>query len=143
MPSTQFITAKTADLFLTSFYFFAFGVVGSVVLNFLTEMYERYSMSDRTKEKSLPRLMFEIVFHVFFIVLLFWGIRNAVSLIPFPLEGYGGYQHARLSLPTILLLSSMILFFFQTTLMDKMREFNTRLFAASPIGDFLRDRGLA
>ncbi len=143
MPSTQFITAKTADLFLTSFYFFAFGVVGSVVLNFLTEMYERYSMSDRTKEKSLPRLMFEIVFHVFFIVLLFWGIRNAVSLIPFPLEGYGGYQHARLSLPTILLLSSVTLFFFQTTLMDKMREFNTRLFAATPVGDFLRDRGLA
>ncbi len=143
MPSTKFLTAKTVDLFLTSFYFFAFGVIGSIVLNFLTELYERYSMSDRTKEKSLPRLMFEIVFNVFFIVILFWGIRNGVQMIPFPLEGYGGYQHTRLSLPTILLLSSVTLFFFQTTLMDKMREFNTRLFATTPVGNFLRDRGLA
>jgi hypothetical protein len=87
--------------------------------------------------------MFEIVFNIFFIVLLFWGIRNGVQMIPFPLEGYGGYQHARLSLPTILLLSSVTLFFFQTALMDKMREFNTRLFASSPVGNFLKERGLA
>ncbi len=143
MPSTQFIAAKTADLFLTSFYFFAFGVIGSILLNIITQTYENYTMADRTKEKSLGRLMIEIVFNIFFIIALLWTIRNVVPMIPFPLEGYGGYQHARLSLPTILLLSSMILFFFQTTLMDKMREFNTRLFAASPIGDFLRDRGLA
>lgn len=143
MPSTRFITAKTVDMFLTSFYFFAFGVVGSIVLNMLTEFYERYTDLDRTKEKSLVRLMFEIVFNIFFVVLLFWGIRNGVQMIPFPLEGYGGYQHKRLSLPTILLLSSVTLFFFQTSLMDKMREFNTRLFASSIVGDFLKERGLA
>ncbi len=143
MPSTKFITAKATDMFLSSFYFFAFGVIGSIVLNMLTEFYERYTMLDRTKEKSLVRLMFEIVFNIFFIVLLLWGIRNAVPIIPFPLEGYGGYQHARLSMPTILMLSSVTLFFFQTALMDKMREFNTRLFASSIIGKFLRERGLA
>lgn len=143
MPSSRFITAKTLDLFLSSFYFFAFGVVGSIVLNMLTELYERYTMLDRTKEKTLLRLIFEITFNIFFIVLLLWGIRNVVPMIPFPLEGYGGYKHERLSLPTILLLSSVTLFFFQTSLMDKMREFNTRLFAASPVGNFLRERGLA
>ena len=143
MPSTQFITAKTLDMFLSSFYFFAFGVIGSIALNMMTEFYERYSMLDRTKEKSLTRLMFEIVFNIFFVVLLLWVIRNVVPIIPFPLEGYGGYQHERLSLPTILMLSSVTLFFFQTSLMDKMREFNTRLFASSPVGNFLKERGLA
>lgn len=143
MPNTKFLTAKTADLFLSSFYFFSFGVIGSILLNMITEVYERYTLIDRTKEKSLVRLMFEIVFNIFFIVLLLWGIRNVVPAIPFPLEGYGGYQHTRLSLPTILMLSSVTLFFFQTALMDKMREFNTRLFAATPIGNFLRTRGLA
>ena len=143
MPSTQFITAKTLDMFLSSFYFFAFGVIGSIALNMMTEFYERYSMLDRTKEKSLTRLIFEIVFNIFFVVLLLWVIRNVVPIIPFPLEGYGGYQHERLSLPTILMLSSVTLFFFQTSLMDKMREFNTRLFASSPVGNFLKERGLA
>jgi hypothetical protein len=143
MPNTKFLTAKTTDLFLSSLYFFVFGVTGSILLNILTQTYEKYSLLDRTKEKSLVRLMIEIVFNIFFVIALLWTIRSVVPMIPFPLEGYGGYQHQRLSLPTVLLLSSMTLFFFQTTLMDKMREFNTRLFAASPIGDFLRERGLA
>lgn len=131
----QFLVAKTTDIALTSFYFFAFALLASIALNFLSEFYESYTRKDKDTPKSLPRLSFEVVANMFFIVFTFWVIRNVVERIPFPLEGYGGYAHAKLSLPTIILLSSITMLFFQTALMDKVRELNMRLFASLKLSD--------
>jgi hypothetical protein len=131
----QFLLAKTTDIALTSFYFFAFALLASIGLNFLSEFYESYTRKDKSAPKSLLRLSFEVVANMFFIVFIFWVIRNAVERIPFPLEGYGGYAHAKLSLPTIILLSSITMLFFQTALMDKVRDLNARIFAALKLSD--------
>jgi hypothetical protein len=131
----NFVIAKTTDIALSSVYYFVLALTASVGLNFLSQFYESYTMKDKTAEKSLTRLMFEIVANMFFIVFTFWIIRNVVERIPFPLEGYGGYSHARLSLPTTLLLTSVTMLFFQTTLMDKVRELNTRIFASTKLSD--------
>ena len=131
----DFVVAKTVDLTLMSLYFFGFALLASITLNFLSQFYEAYTMKDKTAEKSMSRLMFEIVANIIFIVLVFWLIRNTVEAIPFPLEGYGGYTHARISLPTIMLLSSLTMFFFQTALMDKVRELNDRIFARTKLSD--------
>jgi hypothetical protein len=131
----KFIVAKTADIALSSVYYFFLALGASVGLNFASQFYESYTMKDKTAEKSLPRLMFEIIANIFFIVFAFWIIRNVVERIPFPLEGYGGYQHAKLSLPTTLLLTSVTMLFFQTALMDKVRELNTRIFAKTQLSD--------
>jgi hypothetical protein len=131
----QFLVAKTADLALSSLYFFFFALTSSIALNFLSQLYEAYTMKDKDAKKSLSRLMFEIVANIFFIVFAFWIIRNVVERIPFPLEGYGGYTHAKLSLPTILLLSSVTMLFFQTALMDKVRELNDRVYVSTKLSD--------
>ena len=136
MPYTRdFVVAKTADLTLMSLYFFGFALLASIALNFLSQFYEAYTRKDTKAEKSMMRLMFEIVANIVFIVLVFWFIRNVVEAIPFPLEGYGGYTHARISLPTIMLLSSLTMFFFQTALMDKVRDLNDRIFARTKLSD--------
>ncbi len=131
----QFLVAKTTDIALTSVYFFVFALLASVALNFISEFYESYTRKDKDQPKSLPRLSFEVAANMFFIVFVFWVIRNVVERIPFPLEGYGGYAHAKLSLPTIILLSSITMLFFQTALMDKVRDLNARLFAALKLSD--------
>jgi hypothetical protein len=131
----QFVIAKTTDIALTSIYFFVFALASSVALNFLTEFYDAYTRKDKVAKKSLLRLSFEVVANIFFIAFTFWIIRNAVERIPFPLEGYGRYAHAKLSLPTTLVLTSVTMLFFQTTLMDKVRDLNTRLFAELKLSD--------
>ncbi len=131
----QFLVAKTTDLALSSVYFFLFALGASILLNFLSQFYEAYTMKDKTAEKSLGRLMFEIISNIFFIVFALWIIRNVVERIPFPLEGYGGYAHAKLSLSTTIMLSSVTMLFFQTSLMDKIRELNERIFAQTKLSD--------
>jgi hypothetical protein len=131
----KFLVAKTTDIALSSVYYFFLALAASIGLNFASEFYESYTLKDKTQEKSMTRLMFEIVANIFFIVFTFWIIRNVVERIPFPLEGYGGYQHAKLSLPTILLLTSVTMLFFQTALMDKVRELNGRIFAKTKLSD--------
>lgn len=129
----EFLAAKTTDIALSSLYYFLFALTASMALNFLTEFYDSYTV--KNNKKSLTRLSFEVFFNIFFIVFMFWVIRNVVEVIPFPLEGYGGYAHAKLSLPTILILTSVTMVFFQTTLMDKVRQLNERMFAALRISD--------
>lgn len=129
----EFLVAKTTDIALSSLYYFVFALTASMTLNFLTEFYDSYTV--KNNEKTLARLSFEVFFNIFFIVFMFWVIRNVVEAIPFPLEGYGGYAHAKLSLPTILILTSVTMVFFQTTLMDKVRQLNERMFAALRISD--------
>ncbi len=93
---TEFIIAKTLGLAQTAILYFAFAIVASIVLNFLTKAYETYTTpADPKYEKSTLRLIFEISANIFFIALTFWVIRNAVERIPFVLEGYGGYRHTR------------------------------------------------
>lgn len=130
-----FLIAKTTDIALSSTYYFFLALGASIGLNFLSQFYEAYTMKDKEAEKSIGRLMFEVVANMFFIVFVFWIIRNVVERIPFPLEGFGGYSHAKLSLPTIMLLSSVTMLFFQTALMDKVRELTTRIFAATKLSD--------
>ncbi len=131
----QFLVAKTVDIALSSTYYFFLALGASLGLNFLSQFYEAYTMKDTSAEKSMGRLMFEVVANMFFIVFAFWIIRNVVERIPFPLEGYGGYTHAKMSLPTTLLLSSITMLFFQTALMDKVRELTDRIFAATKLSD--------
>lgn len=124
--STNFLIAKTLDLGLISFYYFALAIVFSILLNLLTRIYERLTNADA--EKSTARLGFEIVGNIFFIVVTFWVIRNAVEYIPFPLDGLGGYKHSRLSQTTTSAIAGVTLLIFQTALADKIREFNSRVF---------------
>jgi hypothetical protein len=127
---TQFFVAKTVDLGMTVVLYFVLAIVASIVLNFLTKVYESYTTpADPKYEKPLWRLILEVAANIFFIAMTFWIIRNAVERIPFPLEGYGGYRHSRLSIANTVLIMNMTVIVFQTSLMDKIRILNNRLFS--------------
>lgn len=123
--TSAFVTAKITDLALVTFYYFSLAIVFSVALNFLTQLYESHLPS---KEKTTRRLTFEIIANIFFVAVAFWVIRNVVERIPFPLEGMGGYRHARLSQATTAAIATLTLVLFQTSLTDKIRELNARIF---------------
>lgn len=129
MVWNAFIAAKVGDLAFTSALYFLLALVASVVLNFLTRVYDTYTVSqDGREEKSTPRLVFEVVAFVFFVTAAFYAIRKVVPMIPYPFEGYGGYKHEKLSEINIINISTMTLILFQTTLMDKIRILNDRIY---------------
>lgn len=123
--TSAFVTAKVTDLALVTFYYFSLALVFSVALNYITQVYETYLPS---KEKTTRRLALEITANIFFVAVAFWVIRNVVERIPFPLEGMGGYRHARLSQSTTAAIATLTLVLFQTSLTDKIRELNARIF---------------
>ena len=124
--SREFVFAKVTDMGLVSFYYMSFTITASILLQLLGRIYDKYT---EPKEKSTLRLFSEIVFNIFFIVVAFWVARNVIERVPFPLEGLGGYQHARLSTETISQIGTLALILFQTSLMEKIKVFNDRLFA--------------
>jgi hypothetical protein len=134
--SSEFVIAKVLDLGLVAFYYFMFALVFSVLLNLLTRVYEKVTQADQ--QKSTLRLGFEIVANIFFVGVAFWIIRNVVERIPSPVDGLGGYQHSRLSQATTATIATLTLILFQTALTDKIREFNSRVFEKTWIGQFVR-----
>ncbi len=127
MFSGAFITAKIADLGLVSFYYLVFALVFAMILEYLTEWYDRQFPS---KEKSTQRLVFEIAANIFFVAVAFWIIRNVVEIIPFPLEGYGGYKHALLAETNTSIIATLALILFQTSLTKKIMIVNDRISAS-------------
>lgn len=125
MYSVPFLVAKTTDLALVTVYYFTFALASSIGLQMILTRYDQTS-KDQTK-KSTTRLFIEVVFSIFFVALTFWVIRNIVERIPFPLEGYGGYKHARLQTTTTSAIAALTLVLFQTALTDKIRLLNARL----------------
>jgi hypothetical protein len=128
MFSGAFITAKILDLGLVSFYYLVFAIVFAMALEFLTELYERVLPS---KEKSTPRLLFEVGANIFFVAVAFWVIRNIVEIIPYPFEGYGGYKHSLLKETNTSIIATLVLILFQTSLTKKIGILNDRLFKST------------
>ncbi len=122
--TAAFITAKMTDLALVTFYYLALGILFSIVLQMVTKFHDAYTPGP----KSTPRLFLEVVANIFFVAATFWVIRNVVERIPFPLDGFGGYKHSKLSTTTTSAIAALTLILFQTTLHDKVVDLNNRLF---------------
>ncbi len=128
--SREFVFAKVTDIGLVSFYYMSFTITASILLQLLTRVYDKYTAPKEGEEaKSTLRLFLEIVANIFFIAVAFWVARNVIERVPFPLDGLGGYRHARLSTETISQIGTLALILFQTSLMEKIKVFNDRLFA--------------
>jgi hypothetical protein len=125
MYSIPFLVAKSTDLALVTIYYFTLALASSIGLQMIIQHYD--STSKDSEKKSTLRLFFEVVFSIFFVALTFWVIRNIVERIPFPLEGYGGYKHARLHTTATSGIAALTLILFQTSLTDKIRILNYRL----------------
>lgn len=127
MYSPAFVTAKVLDLGLISFYYIVFALIFSVILNYLTRIYDK-TMGVPPEQKSTGRLVFEVTANIFFVAVAFWVIRNIVERIPFPFDGLGGFQHSRLNRSSTDVIATLTLILFQTELRQKINMLNERFF---------------
>lgn len=79
-------------------------------------------------KKSLFRLFMEISLHIYIIGVAIYIIRNIVELIPYPLNGYDGYDHSKLKELGGGVIFIFVFLFYQNYLREKMKYFYTRMF---------------
>ena len=76
-------------------------------------------------------LMKEIGFQIILVGIISYIVRNFVEYIPFPLDGFFGFQHVRLKELTDISYFAIFLMMFQYDLQDKLlviqKKFNTRI----------------
>lgn len=128
MYSSAYVTAKVLDIGFVTVCYFLFAVLFSIILQIITEYYDRLVPSPK---KTIGQLLFEVVLNIFFVAVAFWVIRNIVERIPSPVEGVGGYNHARFFAKdtNTQIIATLTLILFQTSLMDKIKILNSKLFA--------------
>lgn len=121
--TASFLAVKLVDIGLTTTYFFVTGLVFAKMFDLF---YGKFNADDY-KNKNIGLLFLEIVFHLFLIGVVAYGLRNLVGLIPYPLDGVAGFEHKRLKELSGGTALSMIMLFFQRNLRDKIEYFAERV----------------
>ena len=84
---------KLLDISLLGMYYFFGGILVSVLIDKLLPKYD----DQIYKQKSLLQIILEISLNVSLIMISAYFLRKIVQHIPFPLNGYYGYDHNRVS----------------------------------------------
>ena len=125
--TVPFVLSKIGAIGYVTTLYFVFGILLAKAFDY---MYGEFDKKAYEKgEKSLFALGAEIVFHMFILSVLIYILRNIVSVIPYPLEGVGGYEHSRLkelNSPPIL---SVVTVLFQKNFVDKTKYFVKKILA--------------
>lgn len=119
----EFLFAKITDIGLVTVYYFLIGVVLSGIIDRTLGKFD----PTEYKDVSVIQLTAEICGHLFLLGILAYIMRNIIGMIPFPLEGLGGFRHAQLKEIDGGIILSFILIFFQSNLNDKIMYFNSRV----------------
>jgi hypothetical protein len=83
---------------------------------------------EAAKQKSIVRLLAELALHLWTMGVLIYVARNLVELIPFPLDGMAGFQHARVKELTNASIFSVVILMFSEHLKAKAKHVYQRLF---------------
>lgn len=133
----EFIATKLTAIGYVTFIYFALGMLiaklfDSIYGEFDSSVYETKIAEDikHAESRSLIFLGIEIALHISFVGILFYFMRNIVERIPFPLEGFGGYQHHRLKELEGGIVLEFAGVYFQKNLMKKTKYFMKRLFGS-------------
>lgn len=119
-----FLSVKLIDIGLVTVYYFVIGVVFAKVFDSFYGKFDK----DNYENVSNFRLLTEILFHLFGLGIVAYILRNIVQMIPFPLEGLGGFRHERLKELEGGHIMAIVLILFQNNLMDKIKFFAKRVF---------------
>lgn len=139
----SYFSFLAVKLFAISYYaviYFILGFTASVLLNKVMpdfDVPDEY-LDDKNKRKtnkmeefehiSLRRLFVEIIINFAIIGISFFFVRKIVkNYVPFPLEGFNGFQKSRLTELQGGIIISAIYFAFQTKLIDKLKYLKRRL----------------
>ena len=123
MYTAAFLTAKLADIGLVTIYFFT----AAFVFSWLIERYVGPFDEEETKRRSTASLIGEVLLQFFLLGILTYAIRNVVERIPFPLEGFGGFQHARLKEVDDAGVFVIVFLFYQERLARNLKHIAKRL----------------
>lgn len=111
-----FRTVKIIDIgFITLIYF---------LIAFFSSFYidEKLGIFDSklADNKNIFILFGEVSLHIYFIGVFTYIIRNLIELIPYPLNGYDGYDHSKLKELGGGVVFTFIFFIFQNNLRSKL-----------------------
>lgn len=85
--------AKTFDLGVVGIYFLVLGIATSILITKIVGD----TPKGRPRPKMTPSMLaLKILFRTFLIMVSAYMIRNLVEIIPFPLDGVGGFEHKRI-----------------------------------------------
>lgn len=119
----QFLTAKIIDIGLVTVYYFVFGFFISWGLDSLLGKFNE----DDYKDKGIAELTIGILLQLFLLGVVIYALRNIVGAIPYPFEGLGGYEHARLKELDGGVVLAFVIIFFQKNLNDKIIYLKKRI----------------
>jgi len=83
------------------------------------------------KKKSTLHVMLEIIYLLWVNAVVLYVVKNLLELLPSPLDGIAGFEHARLKEIKSAPLLAFALLYYQTDLQDKLKAMYNR-FATHP-----------
>ena len=118
-----FVAVKLADIGYVTLLYFAFAMAFAAVFERL------YGTKTPEEYEKMPiwRLTADCVFHIFLLGVIAYVLRNIVALIPSPLDGLAGFQHARLKELHGGFMLHVLMILFQQSLLDKLSVFARRV----------------
>jgi hypothetical protein len=119
----EIIALKFIDIFLLSGYYFVAALVLTAGIDAFIGKFDRKV----DEQKSTLRLLGEAILYVFVLLILFYITRNIVERIPFPMEGWFGFQHSRVKERTGDVVFVFVLFYFQKYFTEKMDFLHERI----------------
>lgn len=121
--TASFVAVKLGDIGYVTLLYFVFAMLFARVFEMLygTKTPEEYM------KMPLWRLTADTIFHIFILGVIAYVLRNIVALIPSPLDGIAGFQHARLKELHGGFMLHILMILFQQSLIDKLTAFGRRV----------------
>lgn len=118
-----FVAVKLADIGYVTLLYFAFAMAFAYVFE------KMYGTKTPEEYEKMPiwRLTWDCIFHIFLLGVIAYVLRNIVALIPSPLDGLAGFQHARLKELHGGFMLHVLMILFQQSLFDKLSAFARRV----------------
>ena len=114
---------KIVDIGFITMINFTLGVaIGAFIDNTLGDFDEK-----KQDEKHILQIFGELLLHLYILGIIAYIVRNLTELIPFPLDGYKGYDHNRLGEMKLGVAFTFALFFYQVHLREKLNYFLKRI----------------
>jgi hypothetical protein len=116
-------TIKVIDIgYVTVIYFVSGATISIIMDNYLGKFDPK-----KADKQSIFRITIEIILHLWFLGFLNYMARNLIFYIPFPLDGYKGFQHSKVKEVVSGSTFSFALFFYQSHMREKLLYFLRRV----------------
>lgn len=119
----KFVLVKILDIgFVTCIYF----ILGTALAILIDRHLGKFDDA-RASQKTILRLLCELMVHIYLVGIAVYAARNLVPLLPSPYEGLVGFQHARLKELNSATVFTTVCVVFQRHLREKILHVHARL----------------